>query len=213
MSVALFLRRTPVRNVPLPRAWSPGPSGPPSAVAVIQAAEHLDLVLDSTPAAPGVRLSAKSVPSVLGHQADGMAPLGKIDEGRPQRGARSRSSPGHAAVAGSAAEQPGRRAATRTRAAPRRPPGPGGNGGGSGWRGARRRSARSDRDLDVMVRPRFDGSLTRRCPLGGLSRRSVAAGRRRLWNGADSMMPISRAEGRPSSFSSRSTIRSTVSTS
>ena len=32
MSVALFLSRTPVRNVPLPRAWSPAPSGPASAV-------------------------------------------------------------------------------------------------------------------------------------------------------------------------------------
>ena len=32
MSVALFFSRTPVKNVPLPRAWSPAPSGPPLAV-------------------------------------------------------------------------------------------------------------------------------------------------------------------------------------
>src|SRR5204863_7013458 len=36
---------------------------------------------------------------------------------------------------------------------------------------------------------------------------------RRFWNGADSTIPINRAEKRPSSRSSRATIRSTVSTS
>ena len=46
MSVALFFRRTPVRNVPLPRAWSPAPSGPPIGRAMVQAAHDLDLALD-----------------------------------------------------------------------------------------------------------------------------------------------------------------------
>ena len=46
MSVALFFRRTPVRNVPLPRAWSPAPSGPAVGRLMVQAAEDLDQALE-----------------------------------------------------------------------------------------------------------------------------------------------------------------------
>src|SRR6185312_2703042 len=53
--------------------------------------------------------------------------------------------------------------------------------------------------------------------LGGIDRPTASAATlvrfRRFWNGADSMIPIKRAENRPSSRSRRSTIWSTVCTS
>ena len=76
MSVALFFRRTPVRKVPLPRAWSPPPSGPRFGRLVVEAAEDLDVALCVSSGA-SVRLDLKSAPSPVGHHAAGIAPLGK----------------------------------------------------------------------------------------------------------------------------------------
>ena len=43
---AVFLTRTPVRNVPLARAWSPGPSMPPVALSWSRPPRDLDLALE-----------------------------------------------------------------------------------------------------------------------------------------------------------------------
>ena len=94
MSVALFLRRTPVRNVPLPRAWSPAPSGPPVGRLVVQAAEDLDQALERLQRLEACGLSWKSVPSPLGPPGGGDGAVGEVDEGRPQAGRPWRSSPG-----------------------------------------------------------------------------------------------------------------------
>src|ERR671933_2704234 len=76
MRVALLLSRTPVRNVPLPRAWSPAPSGPGSAVRWFNSPRTCTYCWHDS-SGWSVRLHWKLDPSPVGHQADGMAPLGK----------------------------------------------------------------------------------------------------------------------------------------
>src|SRR5258708_4238486 len=74
--VALLFRRTPVRKVPLPRAWSPPPSAPPSAVWRFKPPRIWTWSLSDS-RGWRVRLNWKSPPSPVGHQEPGMAPLGK----------------------------------------------------------------------------------------------------------------------------------------
>ena len=87
MSVALLFRRTPVRKVPLPRAWSPAPSGPPSAVVVVEPAARPGRGRGPAPAAPASAEREVAARRRSGHQADGDRAVGEVDEGRPQRGA------------------------------------------------------------------------------------------------------------------------------
>src|ERR1041384_8784324 len=68
--------RTPDRKVALARAWSPPPAGPPLAE---RSERPPSTWMCSFTLASGsiVRLSTKSVPVPVGHQADGIAPFGK----------------------------------------------------------------------------------------------------------------------------------------
>src|SRR5262249_55034052 len=76
MSLALFFSRTPVRKVPPPRAWSPAPSGPPSATTLSIPPRTCTEFLCFTNGA-SVRLHSKSLPSAFGHHVAGIAPFGK----------------------------------------------------------------------------------------------------------------------------------------
>src|SRR5689334_17694664 len=72
---AVFLTRTAVRNVPPARAWSPAPSLPASAERSVSPEMTCTCFCTLTSGA-SVGESAKSAPSVVGHQAPGIVPFG-----------------------------------------------------------------------------------------------------------------------------------------
>ncbi len=72
---AVFLTRTPVRNVAQARAWSPGPSFPPKAFCW-SSPEMTWIWSRSRAIGCIVRLSSNSFPSFFGHQNDWLTPLG-----------------------------------------------------------------------------------------------------------------------------------------
>ena len=105
MSVALLFRRTPVRNVPLPRAWSPPPSGPPSAVWWFRPPRTWTCALERLERLEGpLELEVGPLAARPPGGRDGA--VGEVDEGRPQRRARGGRRPGRAGPVGG--EQPGR---------------------------------------------------------------------------------------------------------
>ena len=192
MSVALLFRRTPVRNVPLPRAWSPAPSRPGLGVQVVQAAEDLDRSLSGS-SGSSVRLELEVGPLAARPPGGRDGAVGEVDERRPQRRARGGRRPGRrppAAASSRDAPSDSNAGSAMQAPSPRRK-----------WRrlrpsGRRRVGRRSS--LAVMV-----GSSSGRVRTPGRrpvrrSAVSAASDRRRFWNGADSMMPgAGRRRGRP----------------
>ena len=193
MSVALLFRRTPVRNVPLPRAWSPAPSGPGFGRLVVEAAEDLDQALERLQRLEGPARAGSRPPRRSATRRPGWRRWGS--RRTPSAAARPwRSWPGAPAPVGG--QQPGRaqrrerRQRDRRRRAPRRK-----------WRRLRpsgRREADRVESRGHASGPYAVGSDARPAPRSERSAVSVVIDRRRFWNGADSMMPAIRAEARPS---------------
>ena len=127
MSVALFFRRTPVRNVPLPRAWSPAPSGPAVGRLVVEAAEDLDQVLSGS---SGCERAAELEVGPLAARppGGGDGAVGEVDERRAQRRAVAVVARPRGAVG--RGEQPGAAQRRERRQGDRRRRGRAGSGGG-----------------------------------------------------------------------------------
>ena len=183
-----------------------GPVEAAVGIHLVQPAQDLDLLLDLLQRLQGPG-ELEVLPFLLGPPVTLMDAVGNVDESHPQRRARRRDRQRRPPLAAAATlpEQAG----TRRRAGPAKRPRRGEMAAAQARHAAGRQQRRCADGLVSWLRSCLKTEF-----LSTRSIRPVAAETlRRFWNGADSITPISRAENRPPSRSSRSTIWSTVSTS